>query len=336
MKAVKVDQLNVGLIAISLMLAFIMPFELFLLAYAILGPLHYLTEISWLDGKSYFIQRKEAKYILIGLAIFVSIPTILYIPALEMRDSDIIKWFIRNVAEYNTAFFLAIALSVMFVFARTLVHWIVASLAIIVGSYLVYLNESIWLWFAILLPTVIHVYFFTMFFMWYGNLKSNSKWGYAALILLLAVPFIIGFSNVGNTTYGNYVEDIQDLHAYGFTSMHYNIGALLNPNAEPNAFFGSDLFVKVQVFIAFAYTYHYLNWFSKTTVIGWHKHLTSARTLIILGIWLLSILLYWNNYLNGLMVLFFLSILHVFLEFPLNVVSVKGIAQHYGGMLKKR
>ena len=30
-------------------------------------------------------------------------------------------------------------------------------------------------------------------------------------------------------------------------------------------------FFKVQAFLAFAYTYHYLNWFSKTLIIKWHQ-----------------------------------------------------------------
>src|ERR1043165_8502495 len=38
----------------SCVAAFVLPFELFLFSYAVLGPLHYLTEISWLHDRKYF------------------------------------------------------------------------------------------------------------------------------------------------------------------------------------------------------------------------------------------------------------------------------------------
>ncbi len=46
-----VNYLNMGLMVLSCALAFVLPFELFLLAYAVLGPLHYLTQISWLHDR---------------------------------------------------------------------------------------------------------------------------------------------------------------------------------------------------------------------------------------------------------------------------------------------
>ena len=81
--------------------------------------------------------------------------------------------------------------------------------------------------------------------------------------------------------------------------------------------------IKFQMFIAFAYTYHYLNWFTKTTVIGWHRSLTGYRVLMILVIWISSVVLYYIDYGTGLIWLISLSILHVFLEFPLNLLSIK-------------
>ena len=42
----------------SCIAAFIMPFEVFLFAYAFMGPLHYLTEISWLHDRQYFAKGK--------------------------------------------------------------------------------------------------------------------------------------------------------------------------------------------------------------------------------------------------------------------------------------
>lgn len=82
---------------------------------------------------------------------------------------------------------------------------------------------------------------------------------------------------------------------------------------------------KFQVFIAFAYTYHYLNWFSKTSIIGWKNTLTKRSALLIGGIWLMAVSLYAYDYKTGFALLFFLSFLHVFLEFPLNWLTIKSI-----------
>jgi hypothetical protein len=82
----------------------------------------------------------------------------------------------------------------------------------------------------------------------------------------------------------------------------------------------------VMRFVAFAYTYHYLNWFSKTSVIQWHKVPRKTLTAI-LAIWVVSIALYIYKYEVGLKWLFLLSFLHVLLEFPLNYRSIIGIGQ---------
>ena len=86
-------------------------------------------------------------------------------------------------------------------------------------------------------------------------------------------------------------------------------------------------------FIAYAYTYHYLNWFSKTSVIKWHE--TSKRILILMAIlWVASLALYAYNYKTGLTALYFLSFLHVILEFPLNFQSFKQVGEEIKLRLK--
>ena len=59
MDSKKIDILNIGLIILSLAIAIKIPFKLFLIVYAVLGPLHYLTEINWLDKKNYFMAAKK-------------------------------------------------------------------------------------------------------------------------------------------------------------------------------------------------------------------------------------------------------------------------------------
>jgi hypothetical protein len=78
--------------------------------------------------------------------------------------------------------------------------------------------------------------------------------------------------------------------------------------------------------IAFAYTYHYLNWFSKTSVIKWHE-VPKAWLITTAMLWIGSVILYYVDYMLGLQALLLLSMLHVFLEFPLNFRSMQGIGQ---------
>jgi hypothetical protein len=50
---------NIGLMLLSCALAYVIPFELFLFSYAVLGPLHYLTEITWLKKRDCFTTGKK-------------------------------------------------------------------------------------------------------------------------------------------------------------------------------------------------------------------------------------------------------------------------------------
>lgn len=65
MALTQVNYMNIGLMILSCIIAFFLPFELFLFSYAVLGPLHYLTEISWLHKRNYFSPGKS-DYLLLG------------------------------------------------------------------------------------------------------------------------------------------------------------------------------------------------------------------------------------------------------------------------------
>src|ERR1700730_6822794 len=52
------DALHLGLMLLALAAAYLVPFELLLLAYVVLGPAHYFTEISWLHDRSYFLPHR--------------------------------------------------------------------------------------------------------------------------------------------------------------------------------------------------------------------------------------------------------------------------------------
>jgi hypothetical protein len=97
--------------------------------------------------------------------------------------------------------------------------------------------------------------------------------------------------------------------------------------------FNSTFGIMLMRFIAFAYLYHYLNWFSKTEIIRWHK-VPKIRFISVILLWIASCILYAYDYGIGLSFLFFLSFIHVLLEFPLNITSLIGIQKESFSILK--
>ena len=193
MKTGSIDLLNTGLIIISFLLAYYIPFELFLFAYAVLGPIHYLTEINWIHDKKYFIASKLWIYLVVIAALLVSFPPLVKVFVTEEYVASETVLFITNTLPpyFNGCLFIAIMAAVAFtVFKHKLHQYIV----LLIGCILAILFHFVPLYHLIvgvLLPTVIHVYFFTIMFMWYGNLKSKSRIGYFNIILMFLVPFLI-------------------------------------------------------------------------------------------------------------------------------------------------
>lgn len=66
-----INMLNIVLMVVSCAVAFFIPFELFLFSYAVLGPLHYLTEISWLHKRNYYTK---GRYDFVWLLVLASSP----------------------------------------------------------------------------------------------------------------------------------------------------------------------------------------------------------------------------------------------------------------------
>ena len=160
----------------------------------------------------------------------------------------------------------------------------------------------------------------------YGTLNTKSTPGIISILLKVAVPIIIIVSKINPLEYntlGDFTKN--SFTSSGFGNLNVEIAKYFEPVNTKKFSFLSVLGIKIQIFIAFAYTYHYLNWFSKTSIIRWDKNLSKSKIITILSIWFFSIALYLYNYKIGVIVLSFLSLIHVFLEFPLNITSVKGI-----------
>jgi hypothetical protein len=194
----------------------------------------------------------------------------------------------------------------------------------LLSSFFFYVVPTVAILFGIFLPTIVHVFLFTILFMIYGSLKVRSPWGYANIVSMFLVIAVIVFWP-RNATFSTLNHSVMDLiQTSAFLPLNYNICKLLGLTNAGHVDFYSPVFFKVQSFIAFAYTYHYLNWFSKTSIIKWHQ-VEKGKFVVSIILWVASIGLYAVDFRLGFAAIFALSILHVVLEFPLNFVSIRSI-----------
>jgi len=311
MKPSSIHHLNSGLIILSCIVAFYIPFELFLFSYGVLGPLHYLTEIGWLHKKNYFTKGKY-DFIFLIVACVILVYWNYHQSKSPTLTADIIL--------------LAAFCSIVFVFIKDWLYRLALVLLSIIA--VAFLNDlpNYFTWAAIFLPTIIHVFIFTWAFMLYGTLKEKSWPGFLSILILIACSIILFVVQPLNLNY--HVSEYTQKSYSTFTALNYKLIGFFNMDkfTEASQIFTANAGFVIMRFIAFAYTYHYLNWFSKTSVIKWH--LVPKKTLIFtVVLWLLSISIYAYDYTLGMNVLFFLSFLHVFLEFPLDVVAFTGIGK---------
>ena len=304
---------NMGLMLLSTAIAFVIPFKLFLFVYAVLGPLHYLTEISWLDRKNFFVERKWYvwPYIVIALLMTVSLfndkSALRYYSTTLMVGVVVYTLSIAIIKKHLWSFFIGLATILLCLFFKIdrVFSFVVA--------------------FSVFLPTIVHVFLFTAVFVLYGALKTKSVTGFISFGVFVLCALSFAFFNPANTEILSAAERGY-IQRY-FIMLNQSLADLFGVPAEAREqHFSVPALIAIQRFIAFAYTYHYLNWFSKTTVIKWHE-VSKARMGVILFLWVLSVAAYYIDYRLGFMVLFTLSMLHVFLEFPLNIISFKGVGQ---------
>ncbi len=323
----KIEVLNIVLILISLGLAFILPFELFLFSYAVLGPLHYLTEINWLNKKNFFLKDRKAMAVLLVITIVISLVSIFNLS----QQKDI---YLKFISHYSRLF-TSILILTGFFYSMAMV--LIATRKRIISALLVSFGISIFILkfipysfiiVGLFLPTIIHVYLFTLFFMWLGAIKNKSIYGIFAIVLMCSVPLIIFFFP-GNKIYYCSSNEIEKIFLETrFQYLIIQVNKLFKFSEHIHFSFNSIAIIKIQIFLAFAYTYHYLNWFSKTSIIGWGKNISKKHFTYILFFWILSMIIYYYNYRIGMTALFFFSMFHVIAEFPLNFLSLKEILFH--------
>jgi len=314
----RINYLNIGLMLLSCGIALYIPFELFLFAYAVLGPAHYLTEISWLHKRGYFTRGKHDYLLLGGLAVLLFVSAAWSGGGLGQLPAT------SNVAVFT---FLALGSALVLLLTDKAMHRILGLAAVaVLGFSALSTTGFLVVLLATFVPTLIHVYLFTGFFMIYGALKERSRTGYLAFAVFLLCPLICLLIDPRRYTPS---ASVAVSYFFNFSPMSLSILGIGTPHTRAEgvqaaaAIFESHKGLILMRFIAFAYTYHYLNWFSKTSIIRWHK-VGAKRLALIGGLWLASVGTYLYNYSLGYKVLFCLSFMHIYLEFPLNHMSIMG------------
>lgn len=296
---------------VSCVVAFFIPFELFLFSYGVLGPLHYLTEIGWLHKKSYFTKGKYDFLFLSGICV-----ALFYYTFYPSKDHLLVADLIAF------AFFI----SITFVFVKDWLYRIVLSVLILLTVSVLNNFDNYFIWIGIFLPTIIHVFIFTWLFMLYGVLKEKSFSGFLSIVVLIICAGSFFFIQTPELNYS--VSDKVRASYQMFDLLNLNLINLFHMDSlnDISEIFERNSGFVIMRLVAFAYTYHYLNWFSKTSVIKWHQvpKKVLAGTLLL---WVGSVAVYLYDYNLGVRTLFFLSFLHVFLEFPLNFTTFNGIGK---------
>jgi hypothetical protein len=337
-----VNLLNIGLMLASLAAACVLPFEVFLLSYAVLGPLHYLTEISWLHDRRYFTPRRLDWAPLVACSLLVSLGTLFVIGERGHAALDGVRLGGTGLgtllgAHTTELTFLAFGVALLFVLTRDLWWRIIGVTALLAAATLLHVppgtrpealvGSLYWTIFAAYLTTVIHVCVFTGLFILWGALKARSATGHLSLAVFLACIAAAFLLPQGVYSASAWARSSFDGNFAGLSQvlLHDVLGMPLDTAMRADLFTDGTS-VRLMRFIAFAYTYHYLNWFSKTSVIRWHE-VPPARFAVVGALWAASLALYAWDYAIGLRWLFALSFAHVLLEFPLNHQSMIGIGR---------
>src|SRR5262249_25699415 len=254
----QVNYLNIALMVGSGVLAFAFPFELFLFSYAVLGPFHYLTEITWLHDRKYFTssgrtgKRSRAHQgwlTLVAITMVALIIGFLMVEGAGMGAKP--KWEI-------TFFYLVFVTAALV----TIVENRAVKFSLLVGSVLLlalFAASRYYVILAFFLVTIIHVLLFTGSFVLYGALRGRSTSGILSLVIFAAcaVSFFVW------TPESHFVTAYVRQSYRSFNGLNVELLKLfgLGQGTTTSEIYDSRQGIAIMRLIAFSYTYHYLNWF---------------------------------------------------------------------------
>lgn len=283
---------GLALVLFALAAARIAPFQAFLFAFCLLGPLHYLTEIAWLAGRRFFVSSRVAVGVLIGLGLGGS-------ALVAALDLGLRATWIPEAAVGALVAATTVALAAVAGLGAGAIT--IATVAAFVANGVAFRSPlaSAWtLGFGVLLPSLVHVVAFTATFMFQGWRRTRRPAELATLVVFLLAPGVLlwrpappgEIPAAWETTIGFLAPVLEDLGVPGGT---------------------------VPGLLAFGYLHHFLNWFDKTERVGWHR-LPRRRLVGIGAAWLVCVAAYAWNPRIGLLVALVPNVLHVVLELPLN------------------
>ncbi len=273
-----------------------MPVDGLWLSFSVLGPLHYLTQMSWLHDRSYFFRDP--------------LPKKIFVPAAAVAAGFYIYAAIEPSGLFESACaILAVFLLPAFMRTPKTLRLGVAAAAFL--AVLLCVSPLAALFAGVFLPTVVHVGLFTLLFLLTGALRGNSIASYiSALAWIVAAVSLFLLPPSGHLLAGDWAKPPRIF----WTGLAEGFGWVFS--IKPSTVFP---------FLTFAYTYHFLNWFTKTELLKWH--LVPPRRQAAIGVILavtLAACLY--DYQFGYMTLLLpLSIMHVLLEFPLDMQVILGL-----------
>lgn len=296
------DAIHLGLMLLALATAYLVPFELLLLAYVVLGPAHYLTEISWLHDRSYYLPHR-------GIAAALAVVAV-------------VAALIDNASWFGFAMWGALVACAMLAATSSAIESMLLFMAAVALSAVMYSSGSSLAVIGILIPTLVHVSLFTLVFMILGAYRSGSRTQAALVIVyLVAIVTILVLPPTAEIRAASLARAAQSY----FGNVGPALGRLFgNPNLT--------LDTRLTSLLAFVYTYHYLNWFIKADVIRWTA-VPKLRLAFMIAASAVSTILYFYDYAFGFTFLLALSLVHILLEFPLNSLAVRQLgAAAQGGI----
>jgi hypothetical protein len=298
------DAAHLGLMLAALALTYLVPFELLLLAYVVLGPAHYTTEISWLHDRKYFLPQRGIALALAGIAVVAAA--------------------IDNATWFGFVMWSAFVLCALITVATTAMQATLLFVAALALTALMLSHGASMAVLGILLPTLIHVSLFTLVFMALGAYRSGQKVQWLLIALYLAaIALILVVPPTAATIVPSFAKAAHDYFA--------NVGPALG-RLFGIAELGLDS--RLVSLLAFVYTYHYLNWFIKAEVIRW-TDISRGRLALVVAASAASTALYFYDYAYGFSVLLALSLAHIVLEFPLNGLALRQLGAAVGQSVAK-
>lgn len=299
------DAIHLGLMLLALAAAYLVPFELLLLAYVVLGPAHYFTEISWLHDRSYYLPHRGIAAVLAIIAVIAAL--------------------IDNASWFGFAMWGALLVCAMLAATTSAIESMLLFMVAIALSAIMYSSGSSLAVVGILIPTLIHVSLFTLIFMVLGAYRSGSR-AQAALVAvyLVAIAAILLLPPTAGVRIASFARAGQDY----FGNVGPALGRLFGVP-------GLVLDTRLTSLLAFVYTYHYLNWFIKADVIRWAE-VPKARLAAMVAASGASTALYFYDYAFGFTFLLALSLIHILLEFPLNSLALRQLGAAMQGAVRGR